>query len=59
MRKKRQAEKKSWGTIVAEKGRAKANTFSDDKREQLMKKAMQLIYGETADDGAASHRRGH
>ena len=37
-------EKKSWGTTVAEKERAKANTFSDEKRQRLMARGLRLIY---------------
>jgi hypothetical protein len=58
MRKKAAREKKSWGTIVAEKERAKANTFSDAKRQQLMARGLQLIYGQPPHVRAAPHRRG-
>ena len=44
--KKPPAEKKSWGTLVAEKERAKVNTFTDAKRQRLMARGLQLIYGE-------------
>jgi hypothetical protein len=37
-------EKKSWGTAVAESQRAKANTFSDEKRQRLMARGLQLIF---------------
>jgi hypothetical protein len=33
---------------VAESQRAKANAFSDEKRQRLMARGLQLIYGETA-----------
>jgi hypothetical protein len=33
---------------VAETQRAKANTFSDEKRQRLMARGLQLIYGEPA-----------
>jgi hypothetical protein len=42
--KKPSTEKKSWGTAVAEKERAKANTFSDEKRQRLMARGLRLIY---------------
>jgi hypothetical protein len=41
-------EKKSWGTTVAQKERAKANAFSDEKRQRLMARGLRFIYGETA-----------
>jgi hypothetical protein len=59
MSKKPAVEKRSWGTAVAEKERAKANTFSDEKRQQLLGRALQLIYGEPAHARGTSHRRGH
>ena len=59
MRKKLPVEKKSWGTTVAEEVRTKANTFSQEKREQLMERAMQRIYGEPHDARATPHRRRH
>ena len=42
-------EKKSRGTTVAEKERAKSNTFSDEQRQRLMARGLQFIYGEPAD----------
>jgi hypothetical protein len=57
--KKPSAEKKSWGTSVAEKERAKANAFSDEKRQRLMARGLQLIYGEREPARTAAHRRGH
>jgi len=57
--KKKTAEKKSWGTVVAEKERARANTLSDEKRQKLMARGLQLIYGEAGHVRAATHRRGH
>jgi hypothetical protein len=52
-------EKKSWGTAVAEKQRAKANAFSDEKRQRLMARGLQFIYGEPAHARTSVHRRGH
>ncbi|MBI2924974.1 MAG: hypothetical protein HYY24_04620 [Verrucomicrobia bacterium] len=57
--KKPPVEKKSWGTIVAEKERAKANTFSDEKRQRLMARGLRLIYGEAPHARTATPRRGH
>lgn len=37
-------EKKTKGTIMAEETRAKANGLADAQREQLLNRAMQLIY---------------
>lgn len=56
---KKAAEKKSWGTEVAEKQRAKANSFSREKRQRLMTRGLQLIYGKSEDARAPVHRRGH
>ena len=56
--KKAKVEKKSWGTEVAEKARAKANGFSQQKRQRLMARGMQLIYGD-AHARTTVHRRGH
>jgi hypothetical protein len=52
-------EKKSWGTVVAEKERAKANTFTNEKRQRLMARGLQLIYGDPAHARTAVHRHGH
>lgn len=35
---------KTKGTVIAEKARAKANRFSDTKRQGLMGRAFELIY---------------
>jgi len=37
-------EKKSKGTVIAEETRAKTNNLSDSERNELMARAMQLIY---------------
>jgi hypothetical protein len=44
-RMKKSPEPKSVGTQIAEKERAKANAYSDRKREQLLDRGMALIYG--------------
>jgi hypothetical protein len=46
--KKPSTEKKSWGTVVAEKERAKANSYTGEKRQRLMARGLQLIYGDPA-----------
>ncbi|HXP63677.1 MAG TPA: hypothetical protein VN829_24440 [Dongiaceae bacterium] len=57
--KKASTEKKSWGTAVAEKERAKANTFTHEKRQRLMARGLQLIYGDPAHARTPVHRHGH
>jgi hypothetical protein len=42
--KQEKAGKKSLGTVIAEKARAKANSFSDEKRQSLTERGMALIY---------------
>ncbi len=39
------AAKESLGTRLAEKTRAVANTLSDEERERLLHRGMQMIYG--------------
>jgi hypothetical protein len=57
-KKKPPVEKKTWWTIAAERGRAKANTLSEQEREQLLERAMQMTYGEPADARTTPPRRG-
>ena len=38
-------ESKSFGSLVAEKARAKANGYTDEKRNSLRERGMALIYG--------------
>lgn len=45
--KKPTPETKSLGTQIAEKVRAKANGYSDEKRERLIDRGMALIYGDS------------
>jgi hypothetical protein len=59
MKKTTTPEKKSWGTELAEQARAKANRFSQQKRQRLMARGMQLIYGESSNARPTVHRRGH
>jgi hypothetical protein len=40
-----QSTKKSRGTVIAEKARAKANKFTDAKRSDLIEQGMAIIYG--------------
>ena len=49
-------EKKTPGTIMGEKIRARANNLSDTEREALMGDAMRIIYGSQG-DAARTHRR--
>lgn len=50
-------EKKSVGTIVAEKARSQANSFSDEKRQSLIERGMALIYSGPGYDKVAADRR--
>jgi hypothetical protein len=36
---------KTRGTVIAEKARAKANKYTDQKRSALLEKGMAIIYG--------------
>jgi hypothetical protein len=45
MKKQKKPGQKSLGTIIAEKERAKANTYSDEKRHALLERGMAMIYG--------------
>lgn len=38
--------KKSRGTVIAEKARAKANSYTDKKRSDLLEQGMAIIYSE-------------
>jgi hypothetical protein len=49
-------EKKTPGTIMGEKIRARANNLSDTEREALMGDAMRIVYGSQG-DAARAHRR--
>lgn len=49
-------DKKSKGTVVAEKARVKMNNLSDQEREALMSRAMQIIYGKGGDEACVSRR---
>jgi len=46
-KKQKKRDQKSLGTILAEKERAKANTYSDAKRHALLERGMAMIYGES------------
>jgi hypothetical protein len=50
------AERVSLGTRLAEKTRAVANTLSDEERERLLHRGMQMIYAERREKKSA-HRR--
>ncbi len=45
MKKSQEPQDKSVGTVGAEKARAKANGYTDIKREDLLKKGLSIIYG--------------
>lgn len=49
---------KSRGTIVVAEARARANSYSDAKRADLMERGMALIYGPSGDVKASRHRSG-
>jgi hypothetical protein len=38
-------DQKSLGTTIAERERAKANGYSDEKRHNLLERGMAMIYG--------------
>lgn len=42
---KKTTEPKSIGTKIAEKFRAKANSYTDTKRQRLLERGLTLIYG--------------
>lgn len=48
-------EPQSLGTRLAEKTRAVANKLSDEEREQLLHRGMQMIYGSRREK-ARTHR---
>ena len=50
-------EKKSEGTVMAEKTRAKTNAISDQEREALLSQAMQMIYGKGGDEACVDRGR--
>jgi hypothetical protein len=52
---KKSAEVKSPGTKIAEKARARANSYSDARRQNLLDKGLSIIYGGT---GYAKTNRG-
>jgi hypothetical protein len=39
------AEKQSFGSIASDKERARANSYSDEKRASLINRGMAIIYG--------------
>jgi hypothetical protein len=45
MKKQKKPDQKSIGTTIAEKERAKANTYGDAKRHTLLERGMAMIYG--------------
>lgn len=53
MKKAQEPKDKSVGTIGAEKARARANGYTDVKREDLLRKGLSIIYG--GDGRAKTH----
>ena len=45
MKKGQEPQDKTVGTVGAEKARAKANRYTDIKREELLRKGLSIIYG--------------
>ena len=45
MKKAQEPKDKSVGTIGAEKARARANAYTETKREDLLRKGLSIIYG--------------
>jgi hypothetical protein len=56
-RMKTNTEPKSTGTRIAEKARARANTYSDSRRQQLLDRGLELIYGGSRHVKADRNRR--
>jgi hypothetical protein len=56
MKKTIKPEQKSKGTVIAEKARAQANSYSDEKRAILIERGMSLIYGTDAHAKCTSNR---
>jgi len=46
---------KSLGTDIAAKHRSQANTFSDEKRRQLLDRGLAIIYGGSDNAPKANH----
>jgi hypothetical protein len=57
MKKRAKPESKSLGTIISEKARAKANTYTDKKRHGLLQRGMSMIYGGSDHAKSAATRR--
>jgi len=53
MKKAQEPKHKSVGTLGAEKARARANAYTDQKREELLRKGLSIIYG--GDANAKAH----
>ncbi len=57
MTKAQEPKDKSIGTVGAKKARARANGYTDTKREELLKKGLSIIYGGRAHAKAHVGRR--
>ena len=57
MKKDQEPRDKSVGTVSAQKARARANNYTDLKREDLLKKGLSIIYGGDGHAKAHSGRR--
>ncbi len=55
--KKSAPKRESFGTITAAKARARANDFSDEHREALIRRGMSLIYGGDNNSKVKAHSR--
>jgi hypothetical protein len=56
-RMKNNLEPKTTGTRIAEKARAKANSYSDSKRQAFLERGLALIYGNSGYVKADRNRR--
>jgi hypothetical protein len=57
MKKPKKPGHKSLGTTISDKARAKANTYTDEKRHVLLERGMAIIYGGSNHAKTAASRR--
>jgi hypothetical protein len=57
VKKQKKPDQKSLGTVLAEKARLRANTFSVQKRHSLLERGMAMIYGGADHAKAPASRR--
>lgn len=55
--KKTDSEPKSKGTLIAERARARVNTYSEEKRRELLDRGMAMIYGAAKPAKSHGNRR--